>query len=258
MISQSIEAGSIYEAGDLLELTYSLGNKIVIASYEGQTRDALESWAQSLNDQGARLSIRATETKSSQPRGTIIYQDKANTTVSYRTTINITVSAGNVVYVPDFTGPQDGNYNNAITREKAIAMCEEIGLIPVFVQDGTGGVLPGEVWSQSIAPGTETSEGTTITLLFKPAGTVTVQNFSGMSASEARNHLNSLDIQFSDGIEEGTVTAQSLPAGSTVAAGSVMTLTMSGAPEESVSPTASPTASPTSTESPSPTPTPEP
>ena len=57
LISQSIEAGSIYENGELLELIYSLGNKIVLASYEGQTRDALESWAQSLNDQGARLIV---------------------------------------------------------------------------------------------------------------------------------------------------------------------------------------------------------
>ncbi len=252
LISQSIEAGSIYENGELLELIYSLGNKIVLASYEGQTRDALESWAQSLNDQGARLTINATETKSSQPRGTIIYQDKANTTVSYKTTINITVSAGNVVYVPDFSGPQDRNYNNAITREKAIAMCEAAGLIPVFVQDGTGGVLPGEVWSQSIAPGTETSEGTKITLLYKPAATVAVPNFVGALVADAKYHLISLDIVFAGGVEEGTVVSQSLSAGSTVAAGSVITLTMSGAPEESTEPTASPTTTEAATSIPAP------
>lgn len=254
LISQSIEEGSIYEDGNLLELTYSLGNKIVLASYVGQTRDALESWAQGLNDQGARITIKATEAKSNQPRGTIIYQDKTSTSVSYKTTINITVSAGNVVYVPDFTGPMDRNYNNAITREKAIKICEEAGLIPVFVQDGSGGVLPGEIWSQSVAPGTEVNEGTTITLLYRPAGTVTVPHFVGASADESKYHLISLDIIFADGIEEGTVVSQSLAADSTVAAGSVITLTMSGAPTESDPPTVSPSA----TESAPPTGTPEP
>ncbi len=241
LISQSIEAGSVYKAGDLLELTYSLGNKIVLASYVGQTRDALESWAQGLNDQGARITIKATEAKSNQPRGTIIYQDKSSTSVSYKTTINITVSAGNVVYVPDFTGPQDSNYNNAITREKAIKMCEEAGLIPVFVQDGSSGALPGEIWSQSIEPGTEVNEGTTITLTYRPAGTVIVPNFVNENKTTEISklleaHRSKLDIQFADGIKEGTVVSQSLAADSTVAAGSVITLTMSGAPE-SPSPT---------------------
>jgi len=258
LISQSIEAGSIYEAGDLLELTYSLGNKIVIASYEGQTRDALESWAQSLNDQGARLTIKATETKSSQPRGTIIYQDKANTSVSYRTTINITVSAGSVVYVPDFTGPQDGNYNNAITREKAIAMCEEIGLIPVFVQDGTSDVLPGEIWGQSIEPGTETSEGTTITLMFKPTEKYeNVHDFVGMVQKdiETPDYLSLLTIIFEEDatyVGDGTdvVKTQSISPKSTVVRGTEIILLI-GQPS-----TATPTPSPTPTASAAPTPTP--
>ncbi len=227
LISQSIAAGSIYNSGDLLELNYSLGNSIVVASYVGQTRDTLESWAKELNELGAKLSIKATEAKSSHPRGTIIYQDKANMSVGYRTTINITVSAGKVVYVPDFTGPGDANYNNAITREKAIAMCEEVGLIPVFVKDATGGVLAGEIWSQSLKPGTEVSEGTTITLLYKPTGTVTVPNFIGKSKEVALSakYVNKLTIIIVD--EGGTVvTSQTLSAESTVAAGSTITLTL--------------------------------
>jgi len=239
LISQSVEKGSIYNGEDIIELTYSLGNKIILASYVGQTRDALESWAQGLNEQGARLTVSATEAKSTQPRGTIIYQDKANTSVSYKTTINITVSAGNVVYVPDFTGPQDYNYNNAITREKAIAICEQAGLIPVFVQDGSGGVLPGEIWSQSIAPGTEAEEGTKITLLFRPAETDSVPDFVDENKKGAdintlfEKYKGVFDIIFADGIEEGTVVSQSVAANSTVAKGSVITLTMSGpAPAE--------------------------
>lgn len=230
LISQSITAGSIYEDGNLLELEYSLGNKIVVASFVGQTRDALETWAKGLNDQGAKITIKATEAKSSQPRGTVIFQDVANTSVGYKSTINITVSAGKVVYVPDFITEGATGYDQVITREKAIAMCEAAGLIPVFVQDNNSSAWPGMIYGQSLAAGTETSEGTKITLTFKPTVTVTVPNFAGKSAADARAHLDKLDIVFAGGIEDGTVISQSIAANSTVASGSVITLTMSAMP----------------------------
>ena len=57
-ISQSIKAGTEYKQGDILELTYSIDNKIVLPSFVGQTRDAIEVWAKELNDQGDRKSTR--------------------------------------------------------------------------------------------------------------------------------------------------------------------------------------------------------
>lgn len=230
LISQSITAGSIYEDGDLLELEYSLGNKIVVASFVGSTRDAIETWAKDLNEQGAKITIKATEAKSSQPRGTIIFQDVANTSVSYKTTITITVSAGKVVYVPDFITEGATGYDQVITREKAIAMCEAAGLIPVFVEDNSRNTWPGMIFGQSLAAGTETSEGTKITLTFKPTVTVTVPNFDQNTADDAIKHLDKLDIVFEGGIKEGKVIAQSIAANSTVASGTVITLTMSGPP----------------------------
>ena len=228
LISQSIEAGSIYEDGDLLELEYSLGNKIVVASFVGSKRDAIETWAKELNEQGAKITIKATEAKSSQPRGTIIFQDVANTSASYKTTITITVSAGKVVYVPDFITEGATGYDQAITREKAIAMCEAAGLIPVFVEDNSSGAWPGMIFGQNIAAGTETSEGTKIILTYKPTVTVTVPDFKNMDKNAARQHLNKLDIVFEGGIEDGNVVTQSIAANSTVASGTVITLTMSG------------------------------
>lgn len=230
LISQSIEAGSVYEKGDMVELKFSLGNKIVVASYVGQTRDAIETWVKGLNEQGAKITIKAAESKSSKPRGEIIFQDVANTSVGYKATINITVSAGKVVYVPDFVAEGATGYDQGITREKAIALCEAAGLIPVFVEDNTVNVLPGTVFSQSIAPGTETSEGTKITLLFKPTTTVIVPDFSGKDELWTRQYLGQLDIVFANGVKEGTVISQSLAVNSTVASGSVITLTMSGPP----------------------------
>jgi len=233
-ISQSIKAGSEYNAGDILELSYSLGNEIVVPSFVGQTRDAIESWANELNAQGASINIKATNTPSSSPKGTIIHQDKANTVVGVKAAINITVSSGKIVYVPDFVAPEGAGYDTAITREKAIAMCEELNIVPIFEKAKNPNRLPGEIWEQSIPAGTEVTEGTTITLKYVPVDVkIKVPNFINMTKEEilAGNYNKMLDIRFAEGTEyvegyAGKVYKQSLAPNTQVAAGSVITLTI--------------------------------
>ena len=102
--------------------------------------------------------------------------------IGINTTINITVSSGKVVYVPDFVAPAGSGYDAAITREKAIAMCEELNIVPIFVEEGKSGRLPGEIWSQSISAGQEINEGSTITLKYTPVNVqVTVPDFTNMT-----------------------------------------------------------------------------
>ncbi len=233
-ISQSLKPGTEYQQGDILELVYSIDNKVVLSSFVGQTRDAIETWAKELNDQGASITIKVTNTKSNSPKGTILYQDKANTVIGIKATINITVSQGKVIYVPDFVAPAGSGYDAAITRDKAIAMCEELNIIPIFEEASKSGRLPGEVWAQSIEAGKEITEGSTIVLKYVPANVkVTVPNFKGMTKEEilAGKYNKSFDIKFVDGIEyvegyEGKVYDQSLRANTTTAAGSVITLTI--------------------------------
>jgi serine/threonine-protein kinase len=240
-LSQSIDAGTIYKTGDILELRYSLGNKIVVSSYVGQTRDAIEAWAQGLNEKGAKITINVTYTQSSSAAGVIINQSPANTSTSYKTTINITVSTGKVTYVPDFVADApgyDGTYATAVTREDAMAMCEATGLVPVFVAEGASGRLPGEVWYQSLPAGSESTQGTTITLKYVPSLTTAVPKFTGMSEADAKAAAHSgaasgdeLRIVFakdSSYIGDGTdvVISQSLTVGSTVAMGTTITLTL--------------------------------
>lgn len=234
-ISQSIKADTIYEDGDILELYFSLGNKIVVSSFVGQTRDAIESWAKDLNEHGASITIRTTYTQSSSSKGKIIYQDTANTVIGIKATINITVSLGKVVFVPDFVAPEGMGYDVAITREEAIAMCEGLDIIPVFVAESKANRLPGEVWYQSVAPGTEVAEETTITLKYNPANVqITVPNFVGMTKSDilAGGYLDQLDITFVIAADyvpgyANKVCQQSLRANTKVAAGSAITLTIS-------------------------------
>ncbi len=238
-ISQSIEAGTVYEAGDILELKYSLGNKVVIASYVGQTLDALQTWAQGLNAQGASIKVNPpTYTSSSSPAGTVLSQSPANKEISYKTTITVTVSSGKVVYVPDFAD-EGATYNHAILREDAIAMCDALGLVPVFKEATptiSGTWLPGEVWKQDLAAGTETTQGKTITLTYVKSETTGVpSNLIGMNQTDAVNTYGSLlRIVFVEGdtydpLGTNVVVAQSLTAGSTVAKGTTITLTL-GAP----------------------------
>lgn len=233
-ISQSIKPGSIYESGQVLELNYSIDNRIPLPSFVRQTRDAIEAWAQEHNKNGASITIKAANTRSNSPPGTILSQSKANTLIGVNTTINITVSSGKVVYVPDFVAPAGSGYDAAITREKAIAICEELNIVPIFVEEKKSGRLPGEIWSQSIAAGKEISEGTTITLKYNPVNVqVTVPDFTNMTKEQiwAKNYHKSLDIRFEEGTEykegqEGRVYEQSLCAGTKTASGSVIKLTV--------------------------------
>jgi serine/threonine-protein kinase len=233
-ISQSIPAGTVFEKGGFLELCYSLGNKIVVPSFVGQTRDAIETWAIGLNEQGARITISASETNSNSPAGTIIYQTPANTTVGVKKTISITVSKGKVVYVPDFTFGSSIDYSVAITREQAITMCEELKLVPVFKEESKSGVLTGAIWKQSESAGKEVLEGTKITLTYTPATKVGVDDFVALNMDEAQVragvYLKKFNIifvmaeEFVVGKDEGKVVAQSLVANTTVAAGTTITL----------------------------------
>lgn len=255
-LSQNIAAGSVLEDGDFLELVYSMGNKIVVASYVGQTRDAIESWAKELNKFDARITIKATYTQSNQPAGTIIHQDIANKVVGRSTTIRITVSEGSVVFVPDFVAEAGLPYGEVITREDALKMCEEVGIIPIFIESASTGRLPGEVWSQSVAAGEEAYQGSTITLKYTPSAQTQVPDFKGMTKQEILDagHNMKLHITFVTAEEavagfEGKVYEQSVAAGTTVATGTKITLTISpqAAPETSETPESTETPEPTET-----------
>lgn len=256
-ISQSIPADSVYNDGDVLELNYSLGNKVVISSFVGQTRDAIETWAKGLNDQGAHIVLSVTTTQSSQPKGKILYQDKAETSISVSATIRITVSAGRSLFVPDFVAPAGSSYDATMTRDKAMELCDSLGLVPVFVKTASAGRLPGEVFSQSIAAGTEVSEGTTITLKYTPADVqLTVPNFSGMTEAQIRSagYANQYTLTFVTGDTyaagtEGKVVTQSVKASTRVAAGTALTLTVG--PKADATPTPAPTPTPSATDTPS-------
>ncbi|NLC44113.1 MAG: PASTA domain-containing protein [Clostridiales bacterium] len=248
-ISQSIKADTVYESGQIVELNYSIDNKITLPSFIGQTRDVIETWAKELNSNGASIGIKVTNTKSNSPPGTILTQSKANTLVDINTSISITVSSGKVVFAPDFLSPAGSGYDAIITREKAIAICEELNIIPVFVEENKSGKLPGEIWYQSVGAGMEIKEGSTITLKYVPANVqLVVPDFTNLTKNDiiTKNLHKSFNITYVEGYKEGfedKVYEQSLKAGTRMATGSEITLTI-GIKEEPIIPDPDPTEEP--------------
>lgn len=238
-ISQSIAAGDIYEDGEVLELKYSLGNKITIGSFVGQSEDSIQSWKLQMNAQGAAITVSATYTQNSAPKGTILYQSASNTLISYKYTVKVTVSKGLMVFMPNFLAPDGAGYDVAITRDEAMEICEALGIIPVFEAKAKTGKLAGEIWAQGVAAGTEVSQGSTVKLTYVPAAQVGVPDFDGKTVAFVTDPLNNyfrmLDISFEYADEhvpgyDDTIYMQSLPAYSAVTAGSRITLTVSPAP----------------------------
>jgi len=232
-VEQSVKKGEIYNRNDVVYLYYSLGSELIIPSFVGSSETALREWMNPLNEQDAGLTVSVTYTKSSQSKGTILYQDKSATAISVGTSIAITVSSGSVTFMPQFTSSTHSSYDAVILREEAIKICEAAKIVPVFVEESNSSVLEGEIFSQSIAAGTEVAEGSKVTLKYRPvSSTVSVPNFVGMTVDSVKSsgYASSLTIVISDSTDgTATIAAQSIKANSVAAKGSTINLTV-GAP----------------------------
>lgn len=158
LISQSIDAGSVYNSGDIIELAYSLGNEVFVPSFIGQTIDAIKLWAQELNKLGASIRIDDDEkTYSSTPIDTVLSQEPTNKSVEIKSKIKVTVSKGKVVHVPGLVDK---------TVEEALQECELVGLVPILKNNPKEGVTENVIYRQTIPEDTEVAEGTTIILYY--------------------------------------------------------------------------------------------
>lgn len=222
-LSQSIKAGTVYEDGDVLELKYSLNNKISVPSFETQAE--IELWADELNQQGGRITINVQQVMSNSPQGTITYQDKVNVLIAPGDTVTITVSSGMLLHAPDFVG-LGKSYSDAVTRETAIEMCEALHIIPAFVEEYNSHYLPGEVWYQSVLAGTEISEGAVVTLKYNPNNQWTdVPDFIGDSEDDVKDSGANKKLKIV--IEgSGMVKSQSITENTRVAYGTKVVLTL--------------------------------
>lgn len=227
LVSQSIPTGTLYDPDEFLILTYSLGNQVDLGSFVGQGVDALNTWLAEYNEKGANIRTSITYTVSNEAPGSILTQSPQNKSIGISQTISLVVSKGDVVYMPDLVAAEGASYADIITREKAIAICAEVGIVPIFQEEVKEGRLPGEVWSQSVEAGIEVQQGSSVTLYYTPNTTTeVVPDFNGMTKAqiEANGYHKKFSLSYSSSDANTVYKNQSVPAGSTVAAGTEIQL----------------------------------
>ena len=227
LISQSISSGTLYDSDEILILTYSLGETVFLPSFIDSDIAEVRKWVEEYNNQGCKLTINTTSTVSDKPQYTVLKQSHLNIYVDTTFVINIVVSDGKVIYMPDFD-MQGTKYNDIMTRDKAISICTEFGLTAVFEPKENPSRLPGEIWDQSVVAGKEILQNNTIYLYYAPTGeTTTVPDLAGMNVNDAMNTYGN-DFYFTfNGVEPNgseTITNQSVFPNSTVPRGATINL----------------------------------
>lgn len=176
------------------------------------------------------------------PEGQVMATDPdEGTTVDEGTTIDLVVSSGpELVEIPNLA-------NYSFDQAKELLESDRYGL-EVKRQNTDSDQPKGRVLNSNPPPGEEVERGSTVTLIVSK-GQVEVPNVVNQDVESARSTLEDLGLKVA--IQEdpagtapdGTVTAQSREAGSMVAPGTTITLTVSR-PEPETTPTDEPTDDP--------------
>jgi beta-lactam-binding protein with PASTA domain len=104
LISQSLSAGSWVASGSKVQLVYSLGNKLSIADFVNQPISQLESFVTNQNELGAKLKLAITYQYSNVTSiNRIVYIEHRDTKISMDSEIEVIVSLGRLVKMPDLS-----------------------------------------------------------------------------------------------------------------------------------------------------------
>lgn len=217
-VEQSVAEGTPITDETILELTYSLGKKIVASNLVGSNELALEQWLDEENKKGAKLTVKKVYTQNDRPKGIILNQDKKDEFVSIGQTITVVISSGSQETVPDFVRQEGiGGYNEAITRKKAETLVKDKDITLIFEEAVNENRLPGEIWSQSVVAGVEVEEGTMVVLKYNPLRQgFSVPDFTGKTVEEIEamdayyNFLIKFKYVENDDNKDGCVYGQSI------------------------------------------------
>lgn len=217
VISQSISSGSKVDTNTSISLVVSLG-KVNIENKTGQSLDALRSWINSVNGQGANISFSSSsEYSSGVGSGAIISQSPSSGAVNPGTSISVVVSKGAGVTIKNFVG------STSLSQE---------GLNVSLAYEFSDSVAKDVVISQSRAAGSVVDSGTSISLVVSKGSepTFVIPDLAGLVAGQSSsvdtsrsiisNYLNSVgatNYSFNTGaygIGAGMVNSQS-PGGGT-------------------------------------------
>ncbi len=122
-----------------------------------------------------------------------------------------------------------------LTEDQATTALEDAGLSGSSSEGYSDTIEAGKVYEQSQAAGTSVPKGTTVQFKVskgKESKNVTIENYSGQNAQTVKSSLEAagLTVTLKDGyssdVSKGDVMEQSIPAGTSVATGTSITLTV--------------------------------
>lgn len=169
-IYQSIAKDTLVETGTAFTLVYSLGNVVTVNSYVNQSLANLQSFVEAQNALGANLSLNISSSPSSTVSiNKIISQSVKDTRVAMGSSINVLVSEGNLVSVPNFlstvadakaASSDPSAFTHLDAYDEVMDLCRN-GLVcqVSFVEDASN---RGLVLSQSVVAGSIISDATVI------------------------------------------------------------------------------------------------
>lgn len=152
LISQSVKANTSVESKSKLTVVYSLGNSISIGSYVNSTLSSLKSFIEAQNLLGAQLTLEITTQYSSTVSVNRVIAISVNDAeVSRGSTIEVVVSLGALVKVPDFSSLVSSDYHSTYNAILAAAKTANVTIRITTVNDPDSDVIS---ISQSVSEGT--------------------------------------------------------------------------------------------------------
>lgn len=213
------KAAGLFKIGNSGNATASTSeNQVEVPNFVGMTFDEAQKKA---NELGLGVKNAGSEESTTYDTNTVTKQDKtAGTKVNKNTTINLTVSSGlkgTTVTVPSVTGKTQGEAEK-ILEAAGFKVSSE------FVEDDSN---VNKVISQTPAANSSAGAGATITIqVGVESNNTTVPDLSGLTESDAKSKLKSVDLSvgtvtedYSQTVAAGNVISQDTASGTTVSKG---------------------------------------
>jgi len=164
VISQSLVSGTKIEANTKIALIYSIGNTVNMASFIGKTLTELQDAIALQNTLGANLKLSISSQYSNNVSvNRVISQSAFDTKVPMGSTIQVIVSLGRLVVVPDFSLLSAATASQAYSA--VLSACDSNHITcRITLQDGSE---PGKVVSQSIISGSMISDSNFVDIVIE-------------------------------------------------------------------------------------------
>jgi beta-lactam-binding protein with PASTA domain len=150
-ISQSVYRGTFVEQQSKITVIYSLGNKLLLSDFAGKLLVDLQDYIASQNALGASIALNISyQTSDKVSLNHIIAQSKYDVEIAYNASLDVIVSTGKLIKIPDFSLLAGVDANT--TYLTIIKKCEDDGIVCRVSQQTTSDLtLIGKVLSQSVA-----------------------------------------------------------------------------------------------------------